>query len=100
MPGAAADIVVFDFGHDRIGQTIDPIQTLLIGSAGRDVRHVVVAGRSVVIDGQIPGLDMRAASERAQAQFAGLIARYPERTWGHPPVSEIFSASYPVRKRG
>jgi cytosine/adenosine deaminase-related metal-dependent hydrolase len=98
MPGAAADIVVFDFGHDRIGQTIDPIQTLLIGGAGRDVRQVVVAGRSVVIDGQIPGMDMQAASQRAQAQFEGLIARYPERTWRHPPVDEIFSSSYPVRR--
>jgi cytosine/adenosine deaminase-related metal-dependent hydrolase len=97
MPGAAADIVVFDFGHDRIGQTIDPIQTLLIGGAGRDVRHVVVGGRAVVIDGQIPGMDMAAASLRAQAQFEALISRYPERTWGHPPVSEIFSSSYPVR---
>jgi cytosine/adenosine deaminase-related metal-dependent hydrolase len=100
MAGAAADIVVFDFGHDRIGQTIDPIQTLLIGGAGRDVRHVVVGGRSVVIDGCIPGMDMAAAGVRAQAQFDGLMARYPERTWGHPPVGEIFSASYPVRPSG
>jgi cytosine/adenosine deaminase-related metal-dependent hydrolase len=97
MPGAAADIVVFDFGHDRIGQTIDPMQTLLIGGAGRDVRHVVVAGRSVVIDGQIPGMDMNAASQRAQAQFEALMARYPERTWRHPSANEIFSSSYPVR---
>ena len=99
MQGAAADIVVFDFGHDRIGQTIDPIQTLLIGGAGRDVRHVVVGGRSVVIDGRIPGMDMQAEGRRAQAQFDGLMSRYPERTWGHPPVGEIFSSSYPVRSR-
>ena len=24
------------------------------------------------------------------------MARYPERTHGHPPASEIFSSSYPV----
>ncbi len=98
-PGAMADIVVFDFGNDRIGQVIDPIQTLLIGASGRDVRHVVVGGRMVVVDGAIPGLDMRAASARAQAQFAGLMVRYPERTLGHPPVDEIFASSYPVRRR-
>jgi cytosine/adenosine deaminase-related metal-dependent hydrolase len=97
MPGAQADIVVFDFANDRIGQTIDPIQTLLIGGSGRDVRHVVVAGRRVVTDGQIPGMDMAAATARAQVQFAGLMARYPERTWGHPPAEEIFSSSYPLR---
>lgn len=98
MPGAMADIVVFDLSHDRIGQVIDPIQTLLIGASGRDVRHVVVAGRMVVVDGKIPGLDMHALGARAQAQFEGLIARYPERTLGHPPVGEIFSPSYPVRR--
>ncbi len=99
MPGAAADIVVFDLAHDRIGPTIDPIQTLLVSLSGRDVRHVVVAGRMVVVDGAIPGLDMEAASRRAQAQFDGLIARYPDRTLGHPAVEAIFSNSYPVRRR-
>jgi cytosine/adenosine deaminase-related metal-dependent hydrolase len=99
MPGAQADIVVFDFNHDRMGPTIDPIQTLMISGSGRDVRHVVVAGRMVVVDGAIPGFDMQAASQRAQAQFDGLMARYPERTLGHPPVGEIFASSYPVRRR-
>jgi cytosine/adenosine deaminase-related metal-dependent hydrolase len=94
--GAKADITVFDFGHDRIGQVIDPIQTLLIGGSGRDVRDVVVNGRAVVIDSQIPGFDFAATHARAQAQFDGLVARYPERTWKHPPLRDIFSASYPT----
>jgi hypothetical protein len=94
-----ADIVVFDFDNDRIGQTIDPIQTLLIGATGRDVRHVVVAGRMVVIDGAIPGLDMHAVGRRAQMQFDRLMSRYPERTFGHHGVGDIFSTSYPVRRR-
>ena len=93
------NVVVDDLSHDRIGQTIDPIQTLLIGVSGRDVRHVFVAGRMVVVDGAIPGLDVHTANVRAQAQFAGLISRYPERTVGHPPVDEIFASSYPVRRR-
>jgi hypothetical protein len=42
---------------------------------------------------------MQAAAEQAQAQFDGLIARYPERTLGHPPVEQIFSSSYVVRRR-
>ena len=96
---APADIVVFDSNNDRIGQVIDPIQTLLIGVSGRDVRRVFVAGRMVVVDGAIPGLDIHAANVRAQSQFAGLMARYPERTVGHPLVDEIFASSYPVRRR-
>jgi hypothetical protein len=88
-PGAMADIVVFDLSNDRIGQVIDPIQTLLIDVLGRDVRRVFIAGRMVVVVGAIPGLDMHTANVRALAQFAGLMARYPERTVGHPRVDEI-----------
>lgn len=95
MPGAQADITVFDFSHPLIGQVIDPIQTLLVGGAGRDVRDVFVAGRHVVQNGEIPGFDLAAAHARAQAQFDGLVAKYPERTWKHPPVERIFTSSYP-----
>jgi cytosine/adenosine deaminase-related metal-dependent hydrolase len=93
--GAKADIVVIDFGHDRIGQVIDPLQTLMVGGSGRDVRIVVIDGRFAMVDGVIPGFDAAAAHTRAQAQFDRLVARYPDRTIGHPPVDEIFSSSYP-----
>lgn len=96
--GAKADITVFDFSHPRIGQVIDPIQTLLIGGSGRDVRDVFVDGRHVVRDGEIPGFDLAAAHARAQAQFDGLVARYPERTWKHPSIGEIFTPSYPLQR--
>lgn len=97
QPGAKADLAVFDLGHARAGQVIDPVQTLLVGGSGRDVRDVVVAGRLVVENGAIPGLDLAAAHRRAQAQFDRLVARYPERTFSHPPVESIFSKSYPVK---
>lgn len=96
MPGARADLIAIDFGHDRIGQVIDPIQTLMQSSSGRDVTDVFVEGRHVLAEGEIPGFDAAAAHARAQRQFDGLIAKYPERTWGHPPVTEIFQPSYPV----
>jgi cytosine/adenosine deaminase-related metal-dependent hydrolase len=96
QPGAAADIAVFDLGPDYMGLAVDPIQALLVGGDGRGVRSVVVAGRFVVEDGAIPGFDMAGAHERARAQFAGLVGRYPERTFGHPPVEAIFSSAYPV----
>ncbi|MDJ1157333.1 amidohydrolase family protein [Chelatococcus sp. SYSU_G07232] len=94
-PGAKADLVVFDLGHDRIGQVIDPIQTLMVGGSGRDVDTVVIDGRFVMSSGVIPGFDAAEAHRQAQAQFDRLTARYPERTWKHPPVEEIFSSSYP-----
>ncbi|MNJ77386.1 N-ethylammeline chlorohydrolase [compost metagenome] len=74
---------------------IDPIQTLMIRGSGRDVSQVIIDGRFVTVDGRIPGFDARLAQEQAQSQFDGLVARYPDRTWGHPPVEQIFSSSYP-----
>jgi cytosine/adenosine deaminase-related metal-dependent hydrolase len=97
--GCRADIVVWDLANPDIGQVIDPIQTLLIGGSGRDVRSVVINGRFVMEDRKIPGVDYEADSLRAQRQFDGLIARYPERTFGHPDMSEIFSSAYPVVTR-
>ncbi len=72
----------------------------MISGQGRDVRHVVVDGRFVVIDGKIPGFDETAARDRAQAQFERLMALYPKRTLGHPPAADIFSSSYPRRRAG
>lgn len=91
-PGAKADIAVIDLRHAL--QTPDPVQTLMTGGSGRDVRDVWIDGRQVMADGVIPGIDESADATRAQAQFDRLIAKYPERTTGHPPVSEIFTPSY------
>ena len=44
----------------------------------------------------IPGIDDRVYRKRAQAQFEGVIDKYPLRTFGHPPVEDIFSSSYRV----
>ncbi|WP_119272577.1 amidohydrolase family protein [Taklimakanibacter deserti] len=95
-PRCRADIVVWDLANPDLGQIIDPIQTLMIGGTGRDVRSVVIDGRFVMEDRKIPGVDYAADVRRAQRQFDGLIARYPDRTFGHPSVSEIFSSAYPV----
>lgn len=97
-PGARADITVFDLDRPHSGQVIDPIQTMLLTGHGRDFSTVVIDGRFVMENRLIPGVDEAADNARAQRQFDGLVARYPERTFGHPPVSEIFAPSYPVER--
>lgn len=96
QPGSKADLIVVDFDDPFIGQTIDPIQTLLLNATAHAIRSVMIDGRFVMEDGVIPGVDPRADRQRAQAQFDGLVAKYPMRTLRHPPVEEIFSSSYPV----
>ncbi len=92
--GARADAIVIRL--DRTLQTPDPIQSVLTGGAGRDVTDVFVEGRRIMAGGHIPGVDEAADFARAQAQFDGLVAKYPERTLGHPPVETIFEPSFPL----
>ncbi|MDK1389226.1 amidohydrolase family protein [Sinorhizobium sp. 8-89] len=97
--GAAADLIVVDFDDPFMGQTIDPIQTLMLNASARSVKSVMIGGRFVMEDSVIPGVDDRAYRQRAQMQFEGVIAKYPLRTFGHPPVEEIFSHSYRIVDR-
>jgi len=97
MPGALADIVVFDLDDPSLGQTFDPVQALVLSGSGRNVRTVIVDGRIVVDDHQISGVDSQAMHERAQRQFQTLIDSYPERALGHPPTSELFRSTFPIR---
>jgi len=99
MPGAKADITVFDLDRPHIGQVIDPIQTMMLAGHGRDFHTVVVDGRFVMEDRVIADCDEASMKRQAQAQFDKVVAAYPERTVGHPPLAEIFSSSYPVERR-
>lgn len=94
-PGARADIAVFGLDDTVMAPSIDPITTLIAGGSGRVTRAVFVDGRLSMLLGEVAGIDMKSARAQAQKQFDGLVAKYPERSWRHPPVAEIFQASYP-----
>lgn len=94
--GARADIAVFDLDDMFMAPSIDPITTIVTGGSGKITRAVFVDGRLSMRDRQVAGFDLAKARVQAQAQYDGLIARYPERSWGNPPVSEIFPPSYPI----
>ncbi len=78
--------------------SVDPVTTLVVGGSGKVTQAVFVDGRLSMLDGKVAGIDMIAAREQAQQQYDGLIAKYPDRSWRHPPVGKIFSPSYPVWK--
>lgn len=93
--GAKADIAVFDMTDSMIAPRIDPVQTLIYGATGRVTKATIVDGRLSMRNGAVAGFDIKAARIKAQQQFDGLVARYPERTYLHPPVEAIFPPSYP-----
>ena len=94
--GARADIAVFGLDDAIMAPSVDPVTTLVTGGSGKVTQAVFVDGRLSMRFGEVAGIDMKAARQRAQHQFDGLIAKYPDRSWGHPPVSKLFPPSYPV----
>lgn len=100
QPGAKADIAIFDLNEPHFAPTIDPIQSLILSASGRVTRAVFVDGRLSMRDGCVAGFDMARARLRAQEQFERLIAKYPDRTWGHLSVHEIFTPTYRSHSTG
>ncbi len=93
-PGARADIAVFGLDDAVMAPAIDPITTLVVGGSGKVTRATFVDGRLSMLLGEVAGIDMVVAREQAQRQYDGLVAKYPDRSWGHPPVSDLFPPSY------
>jgi cytosine/adenosine deaminase-related metal-dependent hydrolase len=94
-PGSLADIAIFDLSDPGFAPTIDPIQTLVFGATGRVTGAVFVDGRLSMCDGKVAGMDIDAARRQVQRQFEGLLAKYPDRTWGHPALDTLFPPTYP-----
>ncbi|RUW36802.1 MULTISPECIES: amidohydrolase family protein [unclassified Mesorhizobium] len=82
--GAKADMTLFDLCAFELGQVIDPIQTMMLSGSGRDFRTVIVNGRVVMKDRELPGVDLRLQGSCAEAVRRS-DREYPLRTWKHPP---------------
>jgi cytosine/adenosine deaminase-related metal-dependent hydrolase len=72
--GQAADIAIFDLSHPRYAGLHDPLVAPIASGGGAQLRHVLVAGRPVVVNGEIPGLDLARLSARAAAVVRKLNA--------------------------
>jgi cytosine/adenosine deaminase-related metal-dependent hydrolase len=76
--GAAADLVLIDraaLDEDDL-MDLDPIDLVFARATRRHVRELIVAGRSIVRDGRVTGVDLDAAHVELRAAFrAGLTER-------------------------
>lgn len=94
--GAKADITVVDLSTLRSGPIADPIRTMLYNTNGSYVRTVIINGRSVMVDRQIPGVDETAMRERAQRYFDDYTRAFTARDYQHRTPEDLFPSSFPV----
>ncbi|WP_435175019.1 chlorohydrolase family protein [Actinacidiphila sp. bgisy145] len=95
-PGAQADLVAFALDDLRDGVLDDPVRTLLNNSSARAARLSMVAGRVVVRDGRVPGVDAAALRARAQELFGRMKAGYGVRDRRGRSPEHLFPPSFPL----
>ncbi|MFI2738258.1 chlorohydrolase family protein [Streptomyces sp. NPDC018711] len=98
--GAQADLVAFGLGDIRDGVQDDPVRTFLLSGTARQATDSVVAGRPVLVDRGIPGVDLTALQERAQGLFEKMRAAYGERDILRRDADELFPPAFPPFRDG
>ncbi|MFI0463250.1 chlorohydrolase family protein [Saccharopolyspora sp. 5N102] len=99
-PGAQADVVAFRIDDIRDGVLDDPVRTFLLNGTARQATHSVVAGRTVLADSRIPGVDLEDLRQRAQLLFEKMREAYSERDVQRRPAAELFPPTYPAFTTG
>lgn len=94
-PGVQADIAVFDLQGEHLGPFFDPFKNLILAGRGTDCRATYVAGRCVVEDFAVQGVDMEALQAQADRQFGKLMASHQARAFGNPPPERLFHPVFP-----
>ncbi|GAA4326377.1 amidohydrolase family protein [Pigmentiphaga soli] len=80
-PGALADIITIDLtGRDtlRYGPVRDPVKSVIECGVGDDVDMVIVNGKTIMENRQIPGIDLDALRARAQASGEKVWSSLPQ----------------------
>ncbi|RAI45864.1 amidohydrolase family protein [Rhodoplanes roseus] len=94
-PGAPADLLVLDWAAltaDRLDDTVPPIETVLARARRRHVTDLVVAGRPVVRDGIVTGVDLPALEAEL---LATLRRRFPDTAAIRAALPELRAALGP-----
>jgi len=99
-PGAKADLVVLDGRTIPMRPLRDPIKNIVYYGGSRSVEHVFVAGRVVVRDGKVPGIDEVALGERVQAAADQALAAVAERDWARRTHEQMAPLSFKLWEPG
>ena len=97
VPGARADLVVLDYAamcEDFLVADLDETDVLLTRATSRHVRELLVAGRKVVSDGALAGLDLPAAEGELMDRARRVAAITPGQLAGRQRLREAVRACY------
>ncbi|GAB4098440.1 chlorohydrolase family protein [Sinomonas halotolerans] len=94
-PGAQADIAVWSLASFGDGVVEDPLRTLVLNGTARQATHTFVAGRPVVVDSGLPGVDLAALRAEGQRLFGRMREAYSERDILLRDPDELFPPVYP-----
>ncbi len=94
--GAKADIITVDFERLHIGPIVDPIKSLVHHASSRDIRHVIVDGKTLVDEGRLVGVDEEALVAAAQAPYDAFRHQFSRWDRGHRPPSALFPPALPT----
>jgi cytosine/adenosine deaminase-related metal-dependent hydrolase len=77
-PGQPADVLLLDWNaleDDRLRVGLDPLDLLFARATARHIRELIVAGRSVVRDGRVLGIDYPVMREDLLARLRAMMAQ-------------------------
>ncbi|MDE8667727.1 amidohydrolase family protein [Pseudarthrobacter sp. H3Y2-7] len=94
-PGMQADITVVSLGSFGDGVVEDPLRTLVLNGTARQVTDTFVAGRPVVVDRALPGIDLNILRAQGQELFDKMRAAYSVRDVQFRKPEELFPPTYP-----
>ncbi|WP_104174841.1 chlorohydrolase family protein [Arthrobacter sp. Y81] len=92
--GSQADMVAFSLDDFRDGVRDDPLRTLLLNGTARQAVLSVVAGRTLMADGEIDGVDLGYWRRRGQELFDKMKAAYTLRDASRRTTAELFPPVY------
>lgn len=95
-PGAKADLVTIALDRLYIGPAVDPIKAVVNHASSRDIRHVIVDGRTLVADGRLTTADEAEIVAAARAPYDALRHRFGRWDRGWRPAWALFPPSLPA----
>jgi cytosine/adenosine deaminase-related metal-dependent hydrolase len=75
--GAAADMLLLDWDaldNDGLREDLEPVNILFSRATARQIRELIVAGRTIIKDGRVAGVDLPAIRQEVLSQMRSGIA--------------------------